>query len=127
MPNLFGFFRPKIEYRVVEVAAPRTVGEFNKDAASAIATLQGHPGFQYLLQKLRWQNAALVSAIKTRRQGSVRDFEFLQSGIAWTGWLEEQLQRAIGYREQVEVPAEAPYESERQAFEDIQKFIEVLK
>lgn len=118
---------PETKFQVVELAPPMRLPAVDSNIAASIATLQGHPGFTYLLQKLRLQRAMLVSALANTRQESLKDVEFLQSGVAWTGFVEAQLMKAIGYREAPEAPKQTPFEAEREAFEEAQKFIEVLK
>lgn len=109
---------------IVEVEKPRVVPEWNKDVAASIATLQGHPGFAWLLGRLRLHRASMKSALCSQRQETLRDVEFLQSGIAWTGWLESQLTRALGYHE---TPPEEPGKTERELFEEQARFLQVLK
>ena len=118
---------PQVHYRLVEVEKPHSPLPLNKDSAAAVASLQGHPGFGWLLQKLRLQKAQLTSILSRERQKNLTDVEFLQSGIAWTGWIEEQLQRAIGWREAEPADLRSPEQVDRDAFDEIAKFIEVLK
>jgi hypothetical protein len=128
--SFIDFLRPRgaavaRETLVVEIPAPRQIPQLDKDVASSVATLQGHPGFQWLLQRLRIQRAQLQSALSSQRQATLTDVEFLQSGIAWTCWLEAQLAKAVGYQEP-RVP-QAPYDAERDAFDEVSKFIEVIR
>jgi hypothetical protein len=120
-------WKPKevVKFQVVEVERPRVIPPVEAEVSKSVATLQGHPGFQYLVEKLRLQRAQLRSALCHQRQSDLKDVEFLQSGIAWTGWLEDQLTRAVNFQEPKEPQPAA--ETEREAFEDIQRFIEVLK
>lgn len=114
----------EFHWKIIEVERPRVIPPQEAEVSKSIATLQGHPGFQYLVEKLRIQRAQLRSALCNQRQESLTNVEFLQSGIAWTGWLEEQLQRAVNFQEPK--PLE-PERTEKEAFEEIQRFIEVLK
>ena len=122
--NLFQKSRPEKDWLIVEVEKPRAIPPLSEEVAESVATLQSHPGFQYLLQKLRLQRSGLVSSLSHQRHSSLADIEFLQSGIAWTGWLEEQLQKSVGFRAQK--PQEI-FPSEREAFQEAQRFIEVLE
>jgi hypothetical protein len=123
-----GWFADKkteaIKFQLVEVERPRQIPPQEAEVSKSIATLQGHPGFQYLVEKLRLQRAQLKTALCNQRQENLKDVEFLQSGIAWTGWLEEQLMRAVNHQEP---KPQEPAQTEQEAFEEIQRFIEVLK
>ena len=110
---------------IVEVEKPRPVPTANRDIAASLSTLQGHPGFQWLLSRLRLQRELLRSSLSTQRQKSLTDVEFLQSGVAWTGWLEEQWKRAMNWEEPR--PQLTPLDEERAAFEEISRAIEVLR
>lgn len=112
-------------YQVVEVEKPRQVRPFDKNVAESLQTLQGHPGFMWLLEQCRLERAYLKTVLSERRQASLEDVAFLQAGVAAMGWLQDKMDRAIGYREgQQAVPA---MQSEREAFEEASKFIEVLR
>lgn len=111
-------------YQIVEVEKPVPVPPLDENSSQAVATLQAHPGFQYLLAKLRLQRSALKTILTTQRQHSLTDVEFIQSGIAWTGWLEEQLNAAIGFKA---APPTDSLESQRIAFEEALGRIEILR
>ena len=82
--------------KVIEIERLPGVPELDAASAGAVATLQNHPGFQYLLASLRHQGALLKSALAGSRHKDIRDVEFLQSGINWCGWLQSQLEKAVG-------------------------------
>lgn len=113
-----------IRTRIVEVPKPRQHLALDTTTAAAVASLQGHPGFIWLMEKKRLQKAQLQSILAKERHKSLTDVEFLQSGIAWLSWDEEQMLRAINWQD---APAQVePAQSEQAAFEEIQKFLEVL-
>ena len=87
LKKLFGA-RPLI----VEVQAPRKLDKPDEAMRDAILSLQAHPGFQYLLAKLRYQRHLLETALLTQRQENLADVEFIQSGINWLRWLQDQLE-----------------------------------
>ena len=120
------FSKEPIRYQVIEVEKPRLSKPFDKDIANSLLTLQGHPGFLWLLDQLRLERSYLQTILGTRRQKTLTDAEFLQAGIAWSGWLQDKMERAIGFREGSQEPQEAS-DREREAFEAAQKFIEVLR
>jgi hypothetical protein len=115
---------PSVEYRVVEVEKAQRVPEMNEDIARSISTLQSHPGFLYLLAKLKFHRSVLKETVATNRQESQLDTVILQSGVAWSGWLQRELEAAIGFRPAAPVP---PGQSELSIFEESQRQLEVLR
>lgn len=108
---------------VVEIEKGQRVPPLNESTAQSVATLQGHPGFQYLLAKCKFQKSVLEAQLKGRRQESIREVEFLQSGIAWAGWLQDQLEGAINFH----TPVADTSVSEKTIFEESQRMLDVLK
>lgn len=92
-----GWFKEKaVEVvKIVEVEKPRAVAELDKSSRDAVTTLGGHPGFQYLLAKLKYQRSALETQLKYNRHDDIRQVDFLQSGIYWAKWLETQLSTEV--------------------------------
>ena len=83
----------KPSYRIVEIERPRQQPQLNADVKAALESLNSHPGFRYLLDKLRLQRHMLETQLRMTRHETLRDSDFLQSGIFWTGWLEQQMKR----------------------------------
>ena len=102
----------------------RPVPELDASSAAAVATLQNHPGFLYLLAKLAAQRAALREALVKNRHKEIRDVEFLQSGANWCGWLEDQLSAAVALQNRPQPRVAKPYEEE--AFEQLRRRIDVV-
>ena len=80
---------------IVEIEKPRALQPLDPETAKSVAILAEFPGFQYLLAKCRFQGAILKSTLDKQRQRSLDDVAFLQAGIAWCGWLENELATAI--------------------------------
>ena len=120
--RLRDIFKPK--YLIVEVEKPREVGMLDPEMAASVASLKQHPGFLYLLAKLRYQKAQLTAHLVRSRQTTLSDVDFIKSGIAWTGWLEEQLERSS--KIQTERPQTPPLEAEEAAFREVSKMLEVI-
>jgi hypothetical protein len=127
---MFEFLKPKTVVRVVErvvplvveVDKPRDLKTFNDaDVKESVVSLQSHPGFLYLLAKLRFQRNALESHLKRQKQETMQEVDFLKSGIAWAGWLEDQLNTAIKFRT-VKPPQEAEAE-EIELFNQLSKML----
>ena len=95
------FNKPKIEFRIIEVEKPRGIGELTPDLKATLSTLSGHPAFLYLISKLKFQRSVLENKLKSERQVSLKDVEFLQSGIYWSRWLEDQVLSAVSKTPQV--------------------------
>lgn len=113
-----------LEVRVVEVEKGETLPVYSDDLKRSVGTLQAHPGFLYLLQKLNAQRAYLRTTLETKRHPDLKEAEFLQSGIAWSGWLEAELKKAVS------LPAPAAMQAsptEQSIFEESQRMLEVLR
>ena len=116
--------KTKLDVKVVEIEKIHGVPELDASSASAVATLRDHPGFQYLVTSLRHQAALLKTALAKNRHKDIRDVEFLQSGINWCGWLEEQISKAVGLQNR---PAPRPARaSELDEFERLLNQIDVV-
>ncbi len=112
----------KSPYLIVEVEKPRELRSPDKETASMVASLGGHPGFLYLLAKLRFQRSQLRAHLEQTKQETLSDVDFLKSGIAWTGWLEKQLEASA--KIQTERPQLPPMDSEQAAFNEVYKMLE---
>ena len=121
---MFDFLRGKETIKIVEVEKPRPAIKETSETLESVLSLQHHPGFLYLLNKLRYQKAVLVANLVNERQATVQDSEFLKSGIAWTGWLESQLTQATKLKNrQLETQPEPEV---LDAFRQIQRQLEIV-
>ena len=78
--NLFA--RPKTpQWYTVPVEKGVLVSGSEDEAA--LASLQGHPGVQALLNRLKLQSAVLERQLVTVHHKDLHDVYFLQSGITW--------------------------------------------
>jgi len=81
-------------YKIVEVEKPRTQYRWDDNTRNAVSTLTSHPGFVALCDKLN----LIRSQLKTKCYASVhkdlREVDYLQAGIFWSGWLQEQISQA---------------------------------
>lgn len=114
---------PKVVYKIVEVESPRTPlqGGDSEEMRGSIATLSSHPGFQYLQKKLALQHAALRSKLDFERHTSLAEVDFLQAGLFWSAWLDNEIKRTT-----VKYTAQRvdPMDEELQAFREIDTQIE---
>lgn len=115
--------QPTIQYKIVEVEVPRTPlqGVDSEEMRASIATLPSHPGFQYLIKKLALQHAQLRSKMDFERHTDLREVDFLQSGLYWSAWLDNEVKRTT-----VKYTAQRidPMADELQAFQEIDSQIE---
>ena len=116
---------PEVKTLVVEVPNDLKVGPLTEELAQQLAMLQLNPAFIWLLGRLQLQRALLKSELETKRQASMIDSEFIKSGIAWTGWLEDQLRQAAAYGKRQAPPREA-LDEELEAFKLAQSQLEFV-
>ncbi len=109
---------------IVEVSTPRRLAEPDEAEREAIISLQAHPGFQFLLQKLAFQRHLLESVLLTQRQENLKDVEFLQSGINWLRWLQGQIEAEIKFKKRRVL--QPPSVSEKAALEQVMDQFEVV-
>jgi hypothetical protein len=109
------------KYKIVEVPAPRTQAGWDKDMRETIGTLSAHPGFVALISRLGLQASLLRAKLLNDRHPSLKDVEFLQSGIFWCSWLQQQVQTATTRTIQSQVDARV---EDEQAFRELQATIE---
>lgn len=88
--------KPKevIKYVVVECKPTGTLPAMTPELSQSIASLAGHPGFQYLSMKLQKQGELLAASLTNDRHNDLREAEFLQSGVQWCSWLQRQVDAA---------------------------------
>lgn len=121
---MFGF--GKQQYSIVEVERNSVFPSgIESQGKPALASLAHHPGFRYLLSKLRLQKSLLEGKLKSERHQSLKDVEFLQSGIMWTAWLQGQLDNAVGV-ENNSSPPRITMAEELEAFQEIQSQFELV-
>ena len=81
-------------FKLVKVEVPATL-EVTPEGRKSLAALREHPGFRYLINKLKLQRAALESALKYQIHDDIRQVARLQEGIRWMHWLENQFLLAV--------------------------------
>ena len=116
-------FGGRTRWRIVEVEKPRPLAELDDEGRKSVRALGAHPGFIYLLAKLRLQRHALEERLRNSRHAKIQDVEFIQSGIHWCDWLASQLHRAVMESDKPAQPAMPP---ETEAFEEMRRLIEAV-
>lgn len=90
----WGKTKEVVKYRIIECKPVENIPEMTPELADSIASLAGHPGFQYLTLKLQKQGEFLKDSLVNDRQKDLREVEFLQSGVQWCQWLQRQVASA---------------------------------
>jgi hypothetical protein len=90
------WFKPQIKvvYQIVEVKSPRTPVRWDKSTKEVVSTLQSHPGFLALCERLALQRAQLETQLSRNLHKDLREVDFLQAGISWCAWLQEQVEKS---------------------------------
>lgn len=81
-------------FKLIEVEVPDAT-EVTDEGRKSLATLGNHPGFRYLLAKLKLQRASLEAKLKYEPHDDLKNVIRLQEGIRWMMWLENQFMLAI--------------------------------
>lgn len=114
--------KPKIEHHYTVVEVEKKPLQDTPESVAAVKSLEDHAGFRYLLNKLKFQAARLSSELLTKRHSDMREVEFLQSGLQWCGWLQQQLDLTNEKYRQMR-PATP---QEEMHFHDIESTIELI-
>lgn len=122
LKRIKSFFAPRIIYKIVEVKAPRPAYTWDQNTRDAVSTLSAHPGFIAITDRLALTKAQLESTNNRSVKKDLREADFLQAGIFWSGWLQEQVEKATtrgSSRKFVD-----PYDEELAAFRELDARIE---
>lgn len=110
-----------IEYKVVEVKAPRTSQTWTKEIKDAVGTLSSHPGFVALTDRLNLQKQMLITKCTREFHKDLRENDLLQAGIFWLSYLQDTVGQATKLAPPSPVDA---MEEELEAFRQIDASIE---
>jgi len=113
-----------VQYKLVEVKAPRTPLRWDASTKEAVSTLQSHPGFLALCERLALQRARLETQLSHDVHKDLREVDMLQAGIYWCSWLQEQVEKATVKGSTKTFDA---MEDELAAFKEIERVCEVPK
>jgi|SRR5271157_6507087 len=108
-------------YKIVEVKAPKTQLRWDNSTRESISTLQSHPGFIALTDKLALCRAQLETKNNRVYKKDLREADFLQTGIFWCSWLQEQVEQSTHLGSQKTFDA---MDEELKAFQEINSQIE---
>lgn len=109
---------------VLEIPVHKRLEPLDEDSREAVKALENHPGWRYLMGKLRLQRQFLDTKLH-ERQADLRNVDFIQSGLFWTAWLDEQVRKEVE-REQRPVVKKSLTNPEMEALAAAQAAIEVI-
>jgi len=115
-------FAPQVIYKLVEVPKQRPSIRWDQNVQDSVSTLSSHPGFVSLMERLNLTKTQLVAKNNTQWKKDLREADFLQSGIFWCNWLEEQVSKSTikgSQRKYVD-----PMQEELDAFKELDAHIE---
>jgi hypothetical protein len=117
-------FKDKIKFQIVEQARRDILPELTPDLREAVTALALHPGFDYLMRKFRLQRSLLEAKLRSDRFATLTDVEFIQNGIFWIDWLDNQVKSLSKRPSSTSTFAT---QEEEDAFKAVQAAIEVIK
>lgn len=118
------WFNKTEKYQIVEIEKPRTYSTLEgEELREALRSLNAHPGFRYLQERLRAQKSFLQGRLSGLRHKSMDEVTFLQQGMAWAGWLDAELSRLS---ETPAAPKLDPVEQELAAFMELSSLLETV-
>jgi hypothetical protein len=88
MFNLFKWLwgTPEVQYKIVEVKAPRNAQKWSKETKDAVSTLQYHPGFIAVMERFELHRQMLISKLATEFHKDQREADYIQAGVYWLGY-----------------------------------------
>lgn len=110
------------EVIILELPLTIQLPEPDPNMREALIALGAHPGFRYLTNKLRFEHAAIESRLKKQHHENLREVDFLQVGLFWTGWLQRQIDKELRRKENQSYRIST--EAELSAFNEVSKAIE---
>jgi len=114
----------KIVYKILEVPTNATIPDFDAETQAAIRSLDSHPGFEALLNKLRLQRSLIDNNLRKQRQDKIEDYYWLQALEFALDYAESFLKSEVK-KIRVPKPREA-FDEETEQFEKISAALEVI-
>ena len=91
LSNLLG--GPTVAYKIIEVEKRPAPSLETSEVKATLAVLPENPGFLYLMARFRMQKAVIERTLKYSKQESKEDYAWLQAGIFWAEWFENETNR----------------------------------
>lgn len=80
---------------ILEVEAGKRIPPLDETTRAAVTSLDSHPGFQYLIAKLRIERAIIESRLRSERHTDLASVAYLQAGVKYSRWLEDEVSREL--------------------------------
>lgn len=109
-------------YHTVELPANSKLPELTGDLRESLKTLFLYPAFQYLLQRLRFQKAAMETALREGINLTETQLRYLQAGIFWAG----QIEKDISVLTQASANIRPVQEDERAEFDKVRQNLDMV-
>ena len=124
MLNWIKKFLSRVEYRVLEVEGAVKLPELTPELKDSLRVLQSHSGFQYMLTRLKLEQANLKKYLHEGFQLSEQEMHHLQAGIHYTGWLEREIARLTSVPRKVE---SAISSEDHKLFEEVRSSLDIIQ
>lgn len=124
MLNWIKKFLSRVEYRVLEVEGAVKLPELTLELKDSLRVLQSHSGFQYMLTRLKLEQANLKKYLHEGFQLSEQEMHHLQAGIHYTGWLEREIARLTSVPRKVE---SAISSEDHKLFEEVRSSLDIIQ
>jgi hypothetical protein len=84
-----------LRYAIVEVPVGAIIPDYDEEVQKAIRSLDSHPGFEAVLNKLRLQKALVESALKKQKYEHIEDYYYLQAMVHGLEYTENFLKSEV--------------------------------
>lgn len=115
-------FKREPKYIFIELDKAVKLPELTPDLKETIKTLQYHPGFVYLTQKLRIQRGLIERYLQEGFELDEKQLRYLQAGVFWLAYLDRELKTAT----HVPAPTRPADDSEAELFQQIQSNMDLI-
>lgn len=106
---------------ILEIEKNSKLPELTGDLKESIKTLEYHPGYNYLIQRLRHAKAVMNSQLREGMELTETQLRYLQAGIFWAGWLENEQLTLTKNR-----PVREQTSTEAEEFERLQRSLDLV-
>jgi hypothetical protein len=81
--------------QIVERRGHNKPEKWSNEIKQAVSTLQSHPGFIAVLDRIALQREMLEHKNNTQFKKDLREADFIQAGIIWLGYLQQLVDSAV--------------------------------
>lgn len=109
-------------YHIVEVEKGTKLPELTGDLKESLKILPSQPAFNYILQRLRFQKAAMETTLREGINLTEVQLRYLQAGIFWSS----QIEKDIHLLTQAPSLQRTAIPDEQVSFETLQRAVELV-